>query len=99
MASKNLAALVLEELAGVRGGNDPSSVSISDAFVDGGESFLVFFVEDGGGIFEVEFLCLRHGFIVDVISGRCNENGCSSTSSLPLFRKERERIGHPTGSN
>jgi len=37
-----------------------TSLRVPDAFVDGGEGFLVFVVEDGSGIFKGESLCLRH---------------------------------------
>jgi len=38
--------------------------------------FPVFVVEDGSGIFEIEFLCLRHTLIVDEVSDRLSEKGC-----------------------
>jgi hypothetical protein len=34
--------------------------SVPDTFINGGESFLVFIVSNGTGIFQVELLWLRH---------------------------------------
>src|ERR1035441_1351554 len=83
-----------QELAGFSRRRDSASFGIPDAFIDGSEGFLVF-VEDGSGVFEIEFLCLRLRLIVDGISDRCNGNGYPQAASLPPFRKERERMGHP----
>jgi len=63
--------------------------------IDGGEGFLVFVVEDEGGIFQIEFVRLRHRVIVGRVFDRGNENRCVPAASCPPIRKERERMGHP----
>jgi hypothetical protein len=92
-----------EHFAGFLRRRDAACVSVPDALVDGGESFVVFVIEDGSGIFEIEFVRLRHGVIVGRIFDRCNENRCLwhyrsdpfDFAQGRLFRQERERMGHP----
>jgi hypothetical protein len=59
-------------LAGFFGGNGSASLRVPNAFINGGERFLVFFVENGNRCFEVEFLSFRHNrSIVSWVPDRC----------------------------
>ncbi len=69
------------------GWRDAASVSVSDAFVDGGEGLIVLVVEDGSGFLKVEFLRFRHEFIVARISDRCNEKCCPPQHRSHPFAK------------
>lgn len=62
-----------QRLADFIGGDSSASFRVPNAFINGGERFLVFFVGDGSGAFEFELLRLRHRVIVGHHL-RCNSN-------------------------
>lgn len=81
-----------QPLADFIGRDGSASFRVLNAFIDGGERFLVFVIKDGSRILEFELLRFRHRGIVGR-SGRQRNGICSTSCGDPSFRKGAEKWG------